>query len=213
MAEDRLKPWEILFQRALEIIDFSLAPNITEPQWSFGGGTVLMIRHGHRYSKDIDIFVPDPQYLAYITPKLSDRVAAMTTDYLEEHNSLKLRFAEGEIDFVASESLTDDPTVILKLFGRDVATETSGEIIAKKIWHRGDRITARDIFDLAMVLELEPEALHSIRPILRARRGEVLARIAAQEATLRESFDALDVLGYRRTFDECSTLVTQALER
>ncbi|MCZ7560312.1 MAG: nucleotidyl transferase AbiEii/AbiGii toxin family protein [Burkholderiaceae bacterium] len=28
----------------------------------FRGGTVLALRHAHRFSKDIDIFVRDPQY-------------------------------------------------------------------------------------------------------------------------------------------------------
>ena len=31
--------------------------------------------------------------------------------------------------------------------------ETSTEIVAKKLWHRGDRIAARDVFDVAMVAE------------------------------------------------------------
>jgi hypothetical protein len=33
-----------------------------EPPWTFGGGTVLMLGFDHRFSKDIDLFVPDPQY-------------------------------------------------------------------------------------------------------------------------------------------------------
>jgi hypothetical protein len=32
--------------------------------WTFGGGTVLMLRHKHRISRDVEIFVPDPQYLS-----------------------------------------------------------------------------------------------------------------------------------------------------
>jgi hypothetical protein len=42
-----------------------------------------MFRYGHRLSKDIDIFVPDPQYLGYVTPRLSDTVASLTEDYTE----------------------------------------------------------------------------------------------------------------------------------
>ena len=43
--------------------------------WSFGGGTVLMRRFRHRVSKDVDIFVPDPQYLGYVSPRLNDTAA------------------------------------------------------------------------------------------------------------------------------------------
>lgn len=89
--------------------------------------------------------------------------------------------------------------------------ETSSEIIAKKVWHRGDRFTARDIFDLAMVVEKEPEALWQIHPILRDRRDVIIAKIASQEAALRESFAALEVLDYRRSFDECVELTKKAL--
>ena len=151
MAEDRLSIWETLFLRALELIDSVSYAGITLEDWSFGGGTVLMRRHHHRLSKDIDIFVPDPQYLGYLSPRLNTRADTLTTKYFEQANSLKLSFPEGEIDFVASAPLTEDPTVTEDLFGRQVEVETSAEIVAKKVWHRAADFTARDIFDLAMV--------------------------------------------------------------
>lgn len=211
MAEDRLKLWETLFQRALLLIDSARASGATLDNWSFGGGTVLMRRHHHRFSKDIDIFVLDPQCLPYLSPRLNDIAESLTPDYVEQADFLKLNFPEGEIDFVASAPLTENATVIEVLFGREVRVETSSEIIAKKVWHRGDRFTARDIFDLALVAEKEPEALWKIRPILRDRRETILARIGAQESTLRETFAALEVLDYRRSFDECVELTKKAL--
>jgi predicted nucleotidyltransferase component of viral defense system len=209
--QERLKIWEILFQRALVLIDSTqdLGPALTN--WSFGGGTALMRRHGHRFSKDIDIFVPDAQWLGYLNPRLNETAEKLTTDYSETAESLKLRFAEGEIDFVASQPLTKNATVTEILFGRNVQVETSAEIIAKKIWHRGSRFTARDIFDLAMVAEKEPASLWEIKPILQGRRDEVLTRIAVQDAALREAFDALEVLNYQRSFDECVAIVKEVL--
>jgi hypothetical protein len=65
MRDQRLKTWERLFQHALSIIDAAVAAGATQGGWSFGGGTVLMRRHHHRISKDVDIFVPDPQWLGY----------------------------------------------------------------------------------------------------------------------------------------------------
>lgn len=211
MADDRLKIWETLFQRALQLIDSTHAAGVELKSWSFGGGTVLMRRHRHRFSKDIDIFLPDPQYLGYLTPKLNDFAESLTTDYVEQAQSLKLRFQEGEIDFVASAALTKDPTSIEQLFGRDVAVETSAEIVAKKVWHRGERFTARDIFDLAMVCELERGSLLAIQPILQGRHEVILDRIARQDSALREDFAALEVLDYRRSFDECVERVKDAL--
>lgn len=212
MAEDRLKVWETLFQRALVLIDSVAKSGTNFEPWSFGGGTVLMRRHRHRFSKDIDIFVPDPQYLNYVTPRLNDTAESMTGDYVEAANSLKLIFPEGEIDFVASAPLTSNPFVVERLFDRDIRVETSTEIIAKKIWHRGTQFKARDMFDLALVAEKEPRALDKIRPILRDRKAVVLARIAEGDRQLREDFANLEVLDYRPGYDECLRIVKRTLE-
>jgi len=211
MADDRLKAWETLFQRAIELIDSVSAAGIALDDWSFGGGTVLMRRHRHRLSKDIDIFVPDPQYLGYLTPRLNAKAESLTQNYVEQSGFLKLYFPEGEIDFVASAPLTHDATTPEVLFGREVQVETSSEIVAKKVWHRGDQFTARDIFDVALVAEMEPRTIHSIKPILQSRRDVILARIKAHEDSLRETFAALEILDYRRSFDECVKLVREAL--
>ena len=95
MAEDRLIAWETLFQRALEIVDSVAASGTPFDGWSFGGGTVLMRRYRHRVSKDVDIFVPDPQYLGYVSPRVNDTVEELAPKYLEQANFLKLYFEEG----------------------------------------------------------------------------------------------------------------------
>lgn len=211
MAEDRLKIWETLFQRALVLIDSVEKSGITLSDWTFGGGTVLMRRHRHRFSKDIDIFIPSPQYLNYLSPHLNDAAGEMTGDYILQAEYLKLQFPEGEIDFVVSEPLTENAAAAEKIFGREVMVETSTEIVAKKVWHRGDRIRARDIFDLALVAEKEPEALKSIAPILRGRKGVILARIGVNDKNLRDDFANLEILEYRRSYDECVNIVKKAL--
>ena len=62
----------LLFQRALALIDSVAKSGTVFEPWSFGGGTVLMRKFRHRFSKDIDIFVPDPQYLGHVSPRLND---------------------------------------------------------------------------------------------------------------------------------------------
>lgn len=91
--------WESLFPRALALIDeISKYGGMADPFWTLGGGTVLMFRYRHRMSKDIDIFVPDPQYLGFVTPRLSDTAADMTEDYIEQPGMfVKLQFEEGEV--------------------------------------------------------------------------------------------------------------------
>ncbi len=213
MAEDRLKIWETLFQRALVLIDSVRKTGVTLSDWSFGGGTVLMRRYRHRFSKDIDIFIPSPQYLNYLSPHLNDTAEAMTGDYTLQAEYLKLQFPEGEIDFVVSAPLTDNPTVMEKILDREVMVETSTEIVAKKIWHRGDRFRARDIFDLSLVAEKEPGALKSIAPVLRGRKDVILSRIKTSDVNLRDDFANLEVLEYRRSYDECVGIVKKALQQ
>lgn len=211
MAEERAREWETLFQRTLMLIDSAIAGGGSLGHWSFGGGTVLMRRHRHRFSKDIDIFVPDPQIFPYLSPHLNETAESLTSNYIQGAEFLKLVFNEGEIDFVASAPLTERPYVEETIFGRQVQVETSAEIIAKKIWHRGAQFTARDIFDLAMVFEKEPAALLAIAPVLRDRRGVILARVDSGDTDLREAFEALEMLDYRKSFDECVALVKKAL--
>ncbi|MEQ1488858.1 MAG: nucleotidyl transferase AbiEii/AbiGii toxin family protein, partial [Methylotenera sp.] len=122
------------------------------PQWSLGGGTVLMFHYQHRLSKDIDIFIPDPQFLGYVNPRLSDTAEQLTQDYDESTEYIKLRFAEGEIDFIATAPLTNAPYFEYKVLGRSIWLETPLEIVAKKMWHRGNKATARDLLDLCLVI-------------------------------------------------------------
>ncbi|WP_322049011.1 nucleotidyl transferase AbiEii/AbiGii toxin family protein [Paraburkholderia sp. J67] len=152
-------PWQPLFREALRLIDEIRTHGTANPFWTFGGGTVLMLRYGHRMSRDIDIFVPNPQYLGYVNPRINDTAAQITEDYEEHAQFVKLILPEGEIDFVVSQNLTAPGFDEWTLMGETVKVETAAEIVAKKMWHRGDRPAARDLFDLSLVIEREPDSL------------------------------------------------------
>jgi predicted nucleotidyltransferase component of viral defense system len=143
------KTWEGLFQNALQLVDEILAHGTKNLYWTFGGGTVLMRKYRHRLSKDIDIFVPDPQALNYVNPRLSQVAEDLSIHYEEANSFIKLFLTEGEIDFVASPNLTANPYVDEEIFGRKTHVETGAEIVAKKFFHRGNRLLARDMFDFA----------------------------------------------------------------
>jgi nucleotidyltransferase AbiEii toxin of type IV toxin-antitoxin system len=72
------------------------------PDWTLGGGTALMLAAGHRLSKDIDAFIDDPQYLSILSPDVTDVWTCPTWD--KAANYLKLRYPEGEIDFIITTS-------------------------------------------------------------------------------------------------------------
>ena len=88
--------WAELFPAALSLMAH-LESQVSKPHWTFGGGTVLMLRIGHRQSKDIDLFVPDPQYLGFVNPRLSEVAEETSTDYEEASEYLKFYLPSGEI--------------------------------------------------------------------------------------------------------------------
>ena len=181
--------------------------------WSFGGGTVLMRRYRHRFSRDVDIFVPDPQYLGYLDPELNDVVDALVPKHLKEAGYLRLYFPEGEVDFIAAAPVTHSPTVLETVLDRKLRADTSLEIVAKKIRYRAAEFTARDIFDFALVAKKHPRDIVRIKAVLRERREVVLERLASGDKVLRKTFSALDVLDYRPSYDECLGVLKAALKK
>ena len=203
--------WQDLLRHAYTLIDEIARHGIRNPVWTFSGGTVLMLRHAHRLSKDIDIFVPDPQYLGFVSPRLSDVAESVTHDYVEGPGYIKLLRPEGEIDFVASPNLTREPCEAWELLGRRIRVETSAEIVAKKLWHRGDRATARDLFDLALVIEREPQSLASAAQYLVRHRDAFLRQIEQRQAVLQLQFDAIDRLSYQVSYAQAQRLASEFL--
>lgn len=203
--------WESLFPHAFTLMDEVRRHGGIEPFWTFGGGTVLMLRYDHRFSRDIDLFVPDPQYLGFVTPRLSEAVEAITGDYIEQANFVKLVLEAGEIDIVASPNLTANPFETWEIMGQTVRVETAAEIVAKKLYHRGDRATARDLFDLAVVVEREPRALADAAPFLLRHAQAFLAQVETGAPILREQFARIQRIGFSRSFDECVLLAGKFL--
>jgi hypothetical protein len=60
--------WVRLFGIACSLLRQVNAAHPLSKCWTFGGGTALMLQIGHRESRDVDIFLPDPQLLALLDP-------------------------------------------------------------------------------------------------------------------------------------------------
>lgn len=207
----RSGPWAALFESALTLTDH-LATVIDRPVWTFGGGTVLMLRLNHRYSRDIDLFVPDPQYLGHVTPRLSDAAENLTTEYIEAAGYVKLLMPTGEIDIVVCESLTNQPWEMVAHRGRQIRVETNAEILAKKMYHRGNLAKARDLFDLCAVADLDPVSVEQAAPFL-TRYGDLfIAQLKANAGYIEEDFAQIQRSGYKRPFEECLTLAESIID-
>lgn len=152
-----LSRWDDLLKQAYKIIDRVNRRRAILTDWSFGGGTALMLRIDHRESHDIDLFIDDPQLLPYLRSAIAETPSDIGEPSYDGDGAghLKVAFeAVGEIDFIVSGHVTEHPFDEWDIFGRCVNLETVSEIIAKKIRYRGTRIQPRDIFDVAAACEV-----------------------------------------------------------
>jgi hypothetical protein len=141
---------------AMAIIDQVNGQGIAMHSWSFGGGTALMLQINHRESHDIDLFIDDAQYLAYLNPETQEYDLALApSDYeTDGTRALKIVFdGVGEIDFICCDPVTDEPYVVSEIRGRSIKLETPAEILAKKVVFRGSHLQPRDMFDIAAVAQ------------------------------------------------------------
>lgn len=204
-------PWRGLWPKALGLMSH-LEQVTFQPQWTLGGGTVLMLRFDHRFSKDIDLFVPDLQYLGHVNPRLGGPAEDLTSEYEENAEFIKLQLPMGEIDVVVGAPLTVPNHEIVEYEGRPIRVETSAEIIAKKMWHRGDQAKSRDLFDLCAVATLEPEAIEVALPFMRRHAAAFLQRLDARAEMAETEFEQIDARSFQMSFWECLVLAHTILD-
>lgn len=171
------KAWVKLFAYAIERLS---AARLPKNAWSFGGGTVLMLKYNHRFSKDIDIFFRDAQLLSAVSPRINDASEENILDYAEHTRFTKIQFPDGEVDFIVSPQITNCHPQFEDVFGERVYVDSPVEIVAKKIRFRAEEFKPRDVFDLAVVYTMQKDGLL-----------ENVFSFAAQVETLRERIDAL----------------------
>lgn len=156
IQNQRQSRWNELLLEAYSIIDYVNHENHILEDWTFGGGTAMMLQINHRESHDVDLFIDDPQLLPYLNAAVADMSFNLGEPSYNGDGSghLKVAFAEvGEIDFIVTGHILDNPSVSKKILGRQVNLETIPEIIAKKVRFRGSHIQPRDVFDIAAACE------------------------------------------------------------
>lgn len=158
-----------------------------------GGGTRVMLALNHRISNDIDLFIPDPQWIGHLSPRLNANVENLTSVYEETAVSLKLRFAEGEIDFIVAAPLLhlpeeSSPETLFPL-------EPIAEVLAKKLFHRGWRLAPRDVFDWWAIETKAPDAIprSKLSSLLKTKFDEITNALDAmgQSPVAAKSWDSV----------------------
>lgn len=104
-----LGSWKHLEERAAGIVSEAEASAGSGRMSPLLGGTRLMLALAHRISRDIDLFIRDPQWIGLMSPRLNDKIGDLVQGYEEDATFLKLKFSEGEIDFIVRMSLTGLP--------------------------------------------------------------------------------------------------------
>jgi hypothetical protein len=173
--------WRRLFRMACSLIDQVNTGQRVIESWTFGGGTAMMIQIGHRESHDVDIFLDDPQSLAFLNPERSDLAFEVLPAAYHGDGSTFQKFAFpgiGEIDFIVGRAMTPCPTITHNIDGRTVLLDSIAEIIAKKVHYRGASITPRDIFDIAAGAERHER---EIVAALKTYQAEARTALAAVE--------------------------------
>ncbi len=159
---------EFDFKKQINAFDYvykELLKNLPKEVWSFGGGTALSLyRFRHRASFDIDIFINDPQYFSYLSPKFYLEESDYFQDnYIETANQISLRTKNNiKVDFVLTPPLTKRPFEVIRDNNKEFQIETIKEIIAKKIFYRKKDNKTRDILDIAYAINENPLILKDL---------------------------------------------------
>jgi hypothetical protein len=179
-----------------------------------------MIWADHRLSRDIDAFIDDAQYLSILSPRMGGEQVWDCEAYDEAAHYLKLRYPEGEIDFIVAATITDLPVETKLIEAADgipehrIDIEHPVEIALKKLHYRGSQMIVRDAFDICVVDNLHPD-------LLRSRLGEVSgsrdAILSAVDKLKRPFFDAyldeLDIMPqWKGVAAESYTRIREILE-
>lgn len=207
--------WKSLEERAAKIVtdaEASAAGGRMSPL--LGGGTRLMLDLAHRISRDIDLFIRDPQWIGLLSPRLNDQLGDSVEGYEEDATFLKLKFSEGEIDFTVRMSLTGLPPESSEksLF----LLEPLEEVLAKKLFYRGAYLAPRDLFDWSCLGSRQPETLdmERVAQVIRPRLDSIRQSLERMESSpsARKTWEQIDT-PLTVEFDEAVSWGKESLEK
>lgn len=213
--------WLRLLGRTLDGLSDLQQQRRPVPDWALGGGTALMLYASHRFSRDIDAFIDDPQHLALLSPDTTD--VWNCADWDKAAHYLKLRYPEGEIDFIVSGALTDvapvekeiDLTSIRSDWKPTIVVEPPAEIALKKMYHRATMLKPRDIFDITVIKKIDGGSLTTNLSVVASKKDDLLRRVNSIRVDyLRADLAALDIQpGWEQEQETCLETVRALVEQ
>ncbi|MDE0065080.1 MAG: nucleotidyl transferase AbiEii/AbiGii toxin family protein [Gammaproteobacteria bacterium] len=177
------EPASSLWPRVRPILDdlASRRPDIRH-LFSVGGGTILASRWGHRRSQDIDVLAKQGCGLRRALEtdysddfvSLCERAGASEIMFVPFTATLTVSFPEGDWDLSELDPLLPGHESLAVVDGAEIQTLSNNQILAGKLVHRGFQGLARDIFDLAVALSLDPTAFEQAAGLLTPTDTELL---------------------------------------
>ena len=156
-----------------------------------GGETVLVARWHHRVSTDIELFTDGERYTDRVASRRDEVAAALEVLVAEagegavevERGWLRVHFPEGPAAVMTIPRPTVRDAYVQYVRGPDIPTESTAEILARKLQSRILDLgvfTDRDLYDLMVAQERDPEALRRVlASITAAERAAVAGELRA----------------------------------
>ena len=131
-----------------------------------GGGTALAAQWGHRRSTDIDITVPEGTGLNVYEPGRNEALIGRMEQLGAVRVSVRYRtlifqFPHGKLDIVEQEMPIRRGQRPVDVDGKQMLVHSNGQILSGKLVGRGNMNVARDVFDIAVAVREDADALQA----------------------------------------------------
>ena len=132
--------------------------------WKLSGGTILAAQWGHRESTDIDLRIPPKSGLRRLEPRYDpgfnrEMAALGAGEPSHRENQIIIPAGEGKIDLFEADSTPGEGEYSATIHGIDEIVLSNAQILAGKLIGRGFESPSRDLFDIAVAADTDPQAL------------------------------------------------------
>ena len=185
--------WESVLKIALKVLERQ-KEHVPFTEWTWGGGSALSYRYGHRDSEDVDIFFWNAQLLPFFSPRVNSDLEEIAIRYNEMSHFIKVWIGEdSQIDFILAPSLTEEPFTVEEVMGYRIQVETPWEIATKKLLYRSYDLKVRDVVDVVAVLRHREDRERLLRnsDIFAGKVGEIGKRLSYLEKEWDEALKRL----------------------
>ena len=169
--------WRRIIRRAYALFEDLEEKGFGTPPFSLDSGTVLMLDYKHRLSKDIDFFAYDAQWLGLLSPRFNEKAAALAVSYDEQSDGVKMKKAEGDIEFIVAGDVTRHKKARPELEGRGIDVDPPSEILAKRLFFRAASFLPRDVYDMSAAIDIAPDAAREAARAAASKKDVLMLRL------------------------------------